>query len=306
MKVKAKYIIGLLAVVILLMSVILPNVAGAIDYETSTTLDNKNPATWECIVDDTQAELYYNTGGNEFEFNFEATGLEDVEYSLIYYANPYPGNNPGALIATGTASGGILSITSSIDLGMSLPTPPDSNMLVDHSIAPDLYATPFGAKIWLVPSTCYNSGTNSISSWQPERFLFETDLINYIDIDDGGVDQSITMGSIITEPTSEIAFLVDVSNLDFGNVEVGDCSPESPIIITNTGNVPIVVTVSSTSAFWTECLKINDTDIDTWISSIIPAGGDITVQAKVCIETTAYSGVQSGTITFNAQFAPAP
>jgi len=38
---------------------------------------------------------------------------------------------------------------------------------------------PDGAKLWLVPSTDYDSDTNSMTAWNPEDYLFECNLIRY-------------------------------------------------------------------------------------------------------------------------------
>ena len=152
------------------------------------TLENKD-SEWQIIEDDIGGELYYSTGGDVFCYEFRGYVPENIEYSLIYYAdfedryNVWGGNNPGALIATGTASGGSLTMSGSIDLGMDLPSPPDANIAIhDYSGSPDNYAHAHGAKIWLVPSDCYN-GVDTVTSWQPTRFLFETDLISYDDTD---------------------------------------------------------------------------------------------------------------------------
>ncbi|MBA7709247.1 hypothetical protein ES703_118160 [subsurface metagenome] len=100
------------------------------------TLDNKDPSTWEIIEDDIGGKLYYSTEGDEFSYVFQGYYLEHIEYSLIYYADyedkyvDWGGDNPGALIATGTASGGNLVMSGSVDLGMDLPSPPDANIAI--------------------------------------------------------------------------------------------------------------------------------------------------------------------------------
>lgn len=147
-----------------------PGPEGAI---TSTSLDNKDPVTWEPISDTMHGQLTYYTSGPTFDYNLTATGLvSGTEYSLIYYADPYPGNNPGALIATYMANGsGVISaLGESVNLNLDLPDPADSNY-------------PAGAKIWLVPSSDYDAGTNSLTVWNPTTYLFEIDLITYDDTD---------------------------------------------------------------------------------------------------------------------------
>jgi hypothetical protein len=84
---------------------------------------------------------------------------------------------------------------------------------------------------------------------------------------------------------------------------MGSCSSENPITLTNTGNVPIKVTASTSAGFYTDCLKINDVIANGWVSTKIPAGGHILVQATVC-PTVAYSGTLTGNVNFVASFAP--
>ena len=134
-------------------------------------MENKDPKTWEPIADGRSGTLIYNTVGAEFVYGFSGLGLEPTtDYSLVYYADPDPGNNPGALIANGSTNGnGALTLAGSVDLNMDLPDPADANY-------------PGGAKIWLVPSTDYDSSTNMVS-WNPTAFLFEMNLITYDDIE---------------------------------------------------------------------------------------------------------------------------
>jgi hypothetical protein len=151
-------------------------------------LENKDQDNdWAIISDDEiYGELRYSTKGENFCYDFQGFGLDDIEYSLIYYAdtedryNEWSGDNPGALIASGNAVAGNLTLTGSIFLGMDLPHPDDANgYFYDYTEAPDSYPNPTGAKIWLVPSECYDADDIKVISWEPERFLFETDLIEY-------------------------------------------------------------------------------------------------------------------------------
>ena len=135
-------------------------------------LENKKEAggNWELLglTDGIYGDLTYNVRGPNFDYEFKGYGLSDIEYCLIYYADPWPGSNPGYMIGKGTASGGSLTLTDSVNLGMDLP---DSNDL-NH---------PEGAKIWLVPSSDYDESTVSMKVWNPSDYLFETGLIVYDD-----------------------------------------------------------------------------------------------------------------------------
>jgi len=294
----------LIILALLLVTLVIPASVSAVTYDSSTVLDNKD-AAWARVSDDRLGTLQYNKSGATFSYSFTATGLEEgIAYSLIYYANPYPGNFPGKLIGTGTAgSDGALTITGTPNLNMSLPTPPDSNMLVDHSVAPDFYAHAYGAKIWLVPSACYDG--SKITVWSPTRFLFETDLINYTDTDLEG-ETTVTTTTTITEPTSTIGLTVSPVSVAFGSVVIGSCSAEMPITLTNTGNVSIKVTANPSTGFYATCMQLKPnggayTSAAGWVSPVIPAGASLVVDAKVC-PTIAFSGTVTGTLGFNASF----
>jgi hypothetical protein len=292
-----------LFVLLILFALLIPTQALAVTYDSVLTLDNKDTTTWARIADGRIGTLNYNSSGTTFDYSFTATGLEgEVPYSLIYYANPYPGNNPGALIGTGTSAlDGTLTISGSPNIG-NLPTPPDANMIIDHSVAPDNYTTAHGAKIWLVPSDCYDAALSKISVYSPTRFLFETDMLNYTDIDLSG-GEGLPLTTIVTEPSSSIGLLVEPSAVTFGSVAIGSCSSESAVTLTNIGNVPIKVTASTSAGFYTSCLKINTVTANGWVSPTIPVGGNLIIYTKVC-PTSGYSGTLTGTVSFMASFAP--
>ena len=147
----------------------------------SLVLENKSGAPdWQIKGgDEIQGTLTYNLTSPTFDYKFEATGLTgSTDYSLIYYADPWPGDgvthDTGVLIAKFTAASGIIPSTSgSINLGMDLPQwPSDQN----H---------PEGAKLWLVPSSDYSTVTPGVkghmTAWNPANYLFETALITYED-----------------------------------------------------------------------------------------------------------------------------
>ena len=104
--------------------------------------------------------LAYCPAGPTFDYFFDGCGLAaNTGYSLIYYADPWPGNYPGALIASGATDGdGYIHLAGSAELNMDLPHPDDANT---------------GAKIWLVPSIDYDSAnckmktlSNSVSRYE--------------------------------------------------------------------------------------------------------------------------------------------
>jgi hypothetical protein len=308
-----RFLILAIMVLVLLVPIsvmaVSPVVTPAAGYTAAVQLEDKDPSTWAIIGLGTgkTATLSYIPSGATFSFKLEASGLEvSIPYSLIYYANPYPGNNPGALIVTGTSSaGGLLTITAAPNLNKNLPTPPDANLLIDHSVAPDFYSHAYGAKVWLVPSDCYVGGL--ISTYSPTRFLFETDMLNYTDTD-LPVVTTLPTTATITEPTSIIGLTVSPASLSFGSVAIGSCSAVVPITLNNTGNVPIKVTANPSVGINTSCMQLQPTGgaytaALGWVSPTILAGQSLIVNAKLC-PTAAFSGTVPGTLGFNASFAP--
>ena len=155
-------------------------------------LREKDPSDWSIVEGGAWGKMKYNQEGPTFDFVFNGHGLEpNIEYSLIYYAdfedryNVWGGNNPGALIESGTSNdGGNIHLKGCVNLDMDLPSEPDANIDThDYSGAPDYYTNAHGAKIWLVPSDCYVADEKRVGTWSPDKFLFETDLITYTDTD---------------------------------------------------------------------------------------------------------------------------
>ena len=137
---------------------------------------------WDIVQgDDIDAKLTYNLTGPTFDYDLNGkVKLFDTDYSLIYYADPWPGDGQnhdgtGVLIGKGTSTGGTIAFAGSVELNRDLPKwPSDQN----H---------PEGAKIWLVPSDDYTVTTPGVAgnmqAWNPENYLFETALITYDDTD---------------------------------------------------------------------------------------------------------------------------
>jgi len=155
------------------------------------TLVKKDPGTWDRIQEDTYGILNYDPIGDTFRFSFKGYKLEeDTQYYLIYYADPWAGDNPGAIIARGMTNGdGYISIINrpGRELDMDLPAAPDEN-LND------------GAKVWLVPADCYDYVTNTITSWQPTRFLFEETMADRVWYDDTDVYQMVEKDPVTWDP----------------------------------------------------------------------------------------------------------
>jgi predicted ribosomally synthesized peptide with SipW-like signal peptide len=142
--------------------------------DVTIRLENKNvgDSQWPVIDDGTYGELTYNPSGPTFDYSFKGYGLNPgTSYSLIYYADSYPGNHPGAFLGKGISDGsGSLNLSDNLELNMNLPDSADGNY-------------PTGAKIWLVLSNDYNEGTKGMAGWHPGSYLLETQWVNYTDTD---------------------------------------------------------------------------------------------------------------------------
>jgi hypothetical protein len=123
----------------------------------------KNPSTWTPVPGGASGELTYHPTGPTFDYEFDASGLNPVEYSLVYYPDPWPGYGL-IILGTGTPSGsGDLHLEGSLDTG-DLPIDSDPNP---------------GAKIWLVPSSYVNQNQGCMSGWNSSLFLLEIEQITY-------------------------------------------------------------------------------------------------------------------------------
>jgi len=297
-----KISVVLMALALVASFALVPAVVNANGYDSTLDLTSKDPTTWEPTTA-MKATLNYKASSPTFDFEIvNATGLEPTtEYSLIYYANPWPGNHPGALLG-GPWLGSVImaNVIGSVNLDMSLPTPPDSNMAVPHNVPPDNYFHAYGAKIWLIPSSDYDG--SGLTAWNPDDYLYETDLIQYTDTDLSTGSGGIAITTTITEPVTTIGLTVSPPSIPFGDVDVGTCSPVEVITLTNTGTVPIKVLATTSVGFYTDCLKLNGVAANGWVSTKILAGNSLTVNAKVC-PTIAYSGTITGSVSFVASFA---
>ena len=139
---------------------------------TSLSLYEKEPDTWERVEGGARGKLVYKASGPTFDFAFNGRRLEsNTGYSLIYYADPWPGDHPGAFIASGTTNHrGRITLTGRVELGTDIPNSGDANY-------------PDGGKIWLVLSSDYDAATNKMTAWNPTEYLFEERLITYDDTD---------------------------------------------------------------------------------------------------------------------------
>jgi hypothetical protein len=145
-------------------------------------LYEKDSATWDTLgKEGAWGFLDYRPQGTVFKFLFVGKKLEPgVDYTLIYYPDPWPGNG---LICLGS---GIADVDGKLKIvGKGDPTSPfyaepqsTGNLPADYD---DNAA--YGAKIWLVLSSDVDCMTEQMIGWNPTEYLFENTLINFIDTD---------------------------------------------------------------------------------------------------------------------------
>ncbi|UCB59295.1 MAG: hypothetical protein JSV67_03095 [Thermoplasmatales archaeon] len=131
-------------------------------------LFEKNPETWEIIENGSRGKMKYVIMGPTFSFVFNAHKLEpDSNYTLIYYPDPWPGEN---LICLGDA---ITNEDGNINIKGSVLTGDLPNETIDLNY-------PNGSKIWLVLTEDVDCENQKMIGWNPTEYLFEHNLIRYI------------------------------------------------------------------------------------------------------------------------------
>lgn len=162
-------------------------------YVKELVLENKDPTTWTIIEDDRIANLYYSFIGEYFGYKLVAEDLEpNTEYSLVYYidisANKEWNLANSIEVATGTTNenGIFTDFHGSVTLPEGLPygidyngNPDEGDSYCNFENGFDDYEHCSGAKFWVMPSTDFDS-----VAWNPNAWLFETDLIEYDNNDD--------------------------------------------------------------------------------------------------------------------------
>jgi len=127
-------------------------------------LYEKDPVTWDIVCNGSWGKLKFRSSGKEFDFVFYGYNLDSgVNYTLIYYPDPWPGEG---LICLGHGKvnfEGKIYIAKSVDTG-NLPSENDQNE---------------GAKIWLVLSSDVDYENSKMIGWNPSKYLFEQNLIHY-------------------------------------------------------------------------------------------------------------------------------
>jgi len=141
---------------------------------------------WEIVEGGAWGKMKYPLQGPTFKFVFNGHDLTPgVDYTLIYYPDPWPGTG---LICLGIGTSdeeGDVHIMGSKDIG-NLPIAADLNN-PDNGGHADCIANSTcieGAKIWLVLSSDVDCGTETTDpmmiGWTPTEYLFEDVGIFYV------------------------------------------------------------------------------------------------------------------------------
>ena len=158
-----KAILSLLMISVLLLSVgmaIAKKDGQAGKSDVSHLYLYEKDANWDIVPDGAWGKMMFK----DDKFVFNGHGLDaGVEYTLIYYPDPWPGTavqclNSESVIAN---NGGNVHIAGDFDFAL-IPTDKDENK--------------DGAKIWLVLTDDVNCGTK-MTAWTPTEYLFENNLI---------------------------------------------------------------------------------------------------------------------------------
>jgi hypothetical protein len=132
-------------------------------------LYEKDNDSWKIVEDGAWGKMKYNLSGETLDFVFNGHNLDaGVDYTLIYYPNPWPGNGLICLGSGTVNEDGNIHIKNSVDTG-------------DMPIAGDINN---GAKIWLVLSGDVDCDGQVMVGWHGTEYLFEDDLINFDDTTD--------------------------------------------------------------------------------------------------------------------------
>jgi len=119
---------------------------------------------WPIVEGGAWGKMKYNLSGTTFDFVFNGHGLPiGVDYTLIYYPDPWPGTGLICLGSGVVNADGNIHIAGSVDTG-DLPNDGDDNE---------------GAKIWLVLSNDVGCDAAQMVGWNPTAYLFEYDLITF-------------------------------------------------------------------------------------------------------------------------------
>ena len=124
----------------------------------------KDNTTWEIVEDGAWGKMKYNLSGGTFDFIFNGHELDPgLDYTLIYYPDPWPGAGLICLGSGTVCEEGNIHIKDSVETG-DLPIAGDTNA---------------GAKIWLVLTADVDCDGKVMVGWNGTEYLFEYNLITF-------------------------------------------------------------------------------------------------------------------------------
>jgi len=130
-------------------------------------LVQKDPITFIPVPDGYNAKVILSCACSAcpMRINIVGKAQANIQYSLIYYADPWAGNHGGYQIATFRSdTKGYIRYAGQLRIWGAIPNPADANY-------------PTGGKLWIVPSTDYNPATNSMIAWNPANYILDTNLV---------------------------------------------------------------------------------------------------------------------------------
>jgi len=136
---------------------------------TVLRLENKD-SNWTPIINDgVMGELTFIPSHATFDYTLEVKGLNaGTNYTLLYYADPWPSVNGIAIGAPFTAdASGYANVSGDVELGTSLPVAGDTNL---------------SAKFWVVPTTHWGGTGTGMILWDHTQYLHEWNLVSYTDL----------------------------------------------------------------------------------------------------------------------------
>ena len=147
-----------------------PTPGVGVDGKAAALLVQKDTSTWDPISGGASGVLTYVAANETFDYEFNATGLLNQDYQLIYYPDPWASSKQVVLIGNsfnGTTA--TMPVAGNVELNMDLP----------NSIAGYDNNYPVGAKVWLVPTSSLSG--NTLLWTNIDEFLFDFTLVNYDD-----------------------------------------------------------------------------------------------------------------------------
>jgi len=293
---------------------------------TILTLENKNPTTWAIIGGDgISATLTFGTVGPTFKGTLTTSGLGgSTDYALIYYPDQAAarfniwGGAGGVVIATWQGNANNLVINN--NLVPNLPIPADWNVnpvpnYCNNANGYDSYAHCTGAKIWIVKVADLTGGNLPLANWNPNAWLFETDLITYTI---GNPTATCVNGAC----TPITCGMTATGSPNFGSMVQGTTSQSGiTTLVTNTGNVQVTPKISGANwvgtlwntqgdgywmpvgaTQWTDTIWANVVPLTTTPTSmgVIGISGTATVSYQLTVPSPQPTDSYSQTITFGA------